>query len=151
MGAAGRHLNHAIKMLQLKEEEFAIINTVKCRPPENRKPYRNELKACRKFLDQQIAALSPQLIVLMGATALNVFFPGKRITDWSGKRIERNFYALFHPSVVNYGKQADKFWMDVEALGDYWCSAYKRYGQRFGVEPDTRQMTLEAFSGSAKA
>lgn len=50
-----------------------MINTVKCRPPENRVPNDEEKSACRKFLVAQIDIVKPQAIILCGATALKSF------------------------------------------------------------------------------
>ena len=52
------------------EEDLYIVNVIKCRPPGNRKPTRSEIEACRPWLERQIALVGPELVLVVGATAL---------------------------------------------------------------------------------
>ncbi len=71
VGRAGRLLEQLLAEAGLdSRRDLYIANVIKCRPPGNRKPSRTELAACRPWLDQQIALIQPELIVLLGATAL---------------------------------------------------------------------------------
>ena len=74
VGRAGQLLNDFLAEAGIsRDEDVYIINTVKCRPPENRVPTEQEQSACRKFLNAQIDIINPRAIVLCGATALKSF------------------------------------------------------------------------------
>lgn len=79
-GRAGKVLDELIAYMDLTENEYAIINTVKCRPPNNRKPTQKELKTCRPFLLAQIEILDPNVIILLGNTAEQAF--SVSLLDW---------------------------------------------------------------------
>ena len=73
VGRAGQLLDQMLDSVGLDSEQDAYIcNVVKCRPPENRKPTPEEMAACSVWLQRQIAAVDPPLIVLAGATALEL-------------------------------------------------------------------------------
>lgn len=112
-GRAGKVLDELIAYMELRENEYAIINTVKCRPPNNRKPSQKELKTCRPFLLAQIELLDPQVIILLGNTAEQAFCVsslhwGEAISIPEGKYLIK----LYHPAALLYrrslmGKQKE--------------------------------------------
>ena len=69
VGRAGQLLNNMIAAMGLRREDVYIANVVKCRPPGNRTPERDECETCIPFLMRQIAAIRPKVIVALGATA----------------------------------------------------------------------------------
>jgi uracil-DNA glycosylase family 4 len=69
VGRAGQLLNNMIAAMGLRREDVYIANVVKCRPPSNRTPERDECETCMPFLMRQIAAIRPRVIVALGATA----------------------------------------------------------------------------------
>jgi uracil-DNA glycosylase len=69
VGRAGQLLNNMIKAMGLEREQVYIANIVKCRPPGNRTPEREECETCSPFLMRQIAVVKPKVIVALGATA----------------------------------------------------------------------------------
>ncbi|MGC1372164.1 MAG: uracil-DNA glycosylase [Candidatus Sulfotelmatobacter sp.] len=69
VGRAGQLLNNMIKAMGLRREDVYIANIVKCRPPGNRTPERDECETCSPFLMRQIAAIKPKAIVALGAVA----------------------------------------------------------------------------------
>ena len=69
VGRAGQLLTNMIKAMGLSREQVYIANIVKCRPPGNRTPERDECETCSPFLMRQIAAVKPKIIVALGATA----------------------------------------------------------------------------------
>src|SRR5581483_8571898 len=69
VGRAGQLLNNMIKAMGIRREDVYIANVVKCRPPGNRTPERDECDTCSPFLMRQIAAIRPKVIVALGATA----------------------------------------------------------------------------------
>jgi DNA polymerase len=71
VGRSGRLLEAMLAAAGLdSERDLYIANVIKCRPPGNRKPSRSEIEACRPWLERQIALVRPQLVLLVGATAL---------------------------------------------------------------------------------
>src|SRR5581483_11851178 len=69
VGRAGQLLNNMIKAMGLRREDVYIANIIKCRPPGNRTPERDECETCSPFLMQQIKVISPKAIVALGAVA----------------------------------------------------------------------------------
>ncbi|MGB7554830.1 MAG: uracil-DNA glycosylase [Candidatus Korobacteraceae bacterium] len=69
VGRAGQLLNNMIAAMGLKREQVYIANIVKCRPPGNRTPERDECETCSPFLMRQIGVICPKIIVALGATA----------------------------------------------------------------------------------
>jgi uracil-DNA glycosylase family 4 len=69
VGRAGQLLNNMIKAMGIAREQVYIANIVKCRPPGNRTPEREECETCSPFLMRQIAVIKPKVIVALGATA----------------------------------------------------------------------------------
>lgn len=109
IGRAGQLLRKFLFETGFKAEDFYIANTIKCRPPKNRKPTREEKEACRHFLENQIALVNPKIIVLVGATALESFNDDKKLTisKARGEIFERvvgnqtrKFFPIFHPSYL---------------------------------------------------
>src|ERR1700722_2262420 len=69
VGRAGQLLNNMIKAMGITREQVYIANIVKCRPPGNRTPEREECETCSPFLMRQIAVIKPKVVVALGATA----------------------------------------------------------------------------------
>jgi DNA polymerase len=69
VGRAGQLLNNMISAMGLRREQVYIANVVKCRPPQNRTPERDECETCSPFLMRQIATIRPRIIVALGAVA----------------------------------------------------------------------------------
>ena len=69
VGRAGQLLTRMLTVIHIQREEVYITNTVKCRPPENRKPTPTEQAACRSYLERQIALVRPKLLVALGGVA----------------------------------------------------------------------------------
>lgn len=111
VGRAGQLLNEFLAEAGIsRENDIYMINTVKCRPPENRVPTDEEKAACRKFLDAQIDIIKPEAIVLCGATALKSFVEldkKQTISKVRGKwmtvtvdGVEYKAITIFHPSYL---------------------------------------------------
>ncbi len=111
VGRAGQLMNEFLSEAGIsREDDIYMINTVKCRPPENRVPTEEEKSACRKFLDAQIDIIKPDAIVLCGATALKSFVEldkKQTISKVRGKwmtvtvdRVEYKAITIFHPSYL---------------------------------------------------
>ncbi len=86
IGRAGQLLTKMIEAIDLKRDDVYIANVVKSRPPENRTPEADEIKACRPFLWRQIAVIKPKLIVTLGNPATQLLLETKiGITQLRGK------------------------------------------------------------------
>jgi DNA polymerase len=76
---------------------------VKCRPPGNRDPLPEELTACNEYLERQIAALNPKIIITLGRYSMSKFMPGAKISTVHGqmRRVSDRFViAMFHPAAA---------------------------------------------------
>ena len=111
VGRAGQLLDEFLKDAGIsRDNDVYIINTVKCRPPENRVPTDDEKAACRKFLEAQIDLINPKAIILCGATAMKSFLTldkKQTISKVRGQWVDvvvdgKNYKAMtiFHPSYL---------------------------------------------------
>lgn len=105
VGRAGQLLDRILAAIDLTREEVYIANVVKCRPPNNRVPTREEAKACLPYLYRQIELVQAKIIVLLGNTALqNLISPAATITKTRGQWLESKsgikIIASFHPAAV---------------------------------------------------
>ncbi|MCL4543234.1 MAG: uracil-DNA glycosylase [Chloroflexi bacterium] len=103
VGAAGKFLEEMLRSAGLSRSEVFITNVVKCRPPNNRDPLPEEIEACVPYLDEQIAALNPMVIVTLGRFSMARFFPDERISRIHGiSRVldSRTVVPLYHPAAA---------------------------------------------------
>ena len=77
VGRAGQLLTRMLASVDLTRDEVYICNTVKCRPPGNRNPEADELAACRPFLDAQLAAIRPKVVLALGSVATQALLQTK--------------------------------------------------------------------------
>ena len=101
VGAAGVFLDQLLVQAGLKRADVFITNIIKCRAPNNRDPVPNEVSACTPWLDQQIEAIKPKLIITMGRYATERFLPGETISKLRGRvrrRFGLNIYPVLHPA-----------------------------------------------------
>lgn len=118
VGRAGQLLDRLITAQDLPDSCYHICNIVKCRPPENRVPTRDEAKTCMPLLAKQIRFAKPKVLILLGGTAYKYFMnPEDTITKARGRWIEKNgFFILptFHPAyVLRNGREKITLWNDV--------------------------------------
>src|SRR5437763_13572866 len=85
VGPSGQLLQELLKSINLEREDVFITNVVKCRPPDNRDPLPAEIGACNDYLDRQIAAIQPLVIVTLGRHSMAKFFSGKKSTPIHGR------------------------------------------------------------------
>ncbi|MFT4627283.1 MAG: uracil-DNA glycosylase family 4 [Myxococcota bacterium] len=106
VGAAGEMLDKMlVNVLGLERSSTYILNVVKCRPPNNRDPEPSEVSRCRPFLERQLDALQPKVVLVLGSVALRTLFddPRARITRERGQwREYRGVPVLptFHPAYL---------------------------------------------------
>jgi len=100
VGRAGQLLTQMIeKGLKIPRPDVYICNIIKCRPPENRKPEKDEIAACRQFVERQIDAVRPRVIVALGATAVETIL-GKNQSMGSLRGQWHEFHGI--PLMVTY-------------------------------------------------
>jgi len=103
VGPAGQFLNELLASIGLRREQVYITNVVKGRPPQNRDPLPDEIRACRIWLDRQIELIRPKMIVTLGRYSMALFFPGKSISKIHGTAQKRDniiYYAMYHPAAA---------------------------------------------------
>jgi uracil-DNA glycosylase len=133
VGRAGQLLNNMIKAMGIAREDVYIANIVKCRPPGNRQPERDECATCSPFLMRQIAAIKPKVIVALGATAAKTllamnasmmqlrgrfydFRPaGMRSNDpdWDGCKLAVTYHPAF---LLRDPRQKGEAWKDLQMV-----------------------------------
>ena len=115
VGPAGKLLDDMLSIIDLDREKCYIANIVKCRPPRNRDPQPEEQAACEKYLQAQMALLSPKIIVCLGRiAAMRLIREDYRITREHGQWVEKAgvaMTALYHPAAIlrDPGKRPETF------------------------------------------
>jgi DNA polymerase len=103
VGAAGHFLEELLASIGMRRDQVFICNVVKCRPPGNRDPLPEEVETCSVFLDRQIRALNPKLIVTLGRFSLARFLPNARISAVHGQARTANgrpVVPMYHPAAA---------------------------------------------------
>ncbi len=103
VGPAGHFLNELLAAAGLDRSSVFITNVVKHRPPENRDPLPDEMTACSVYLDRQIEAINPKVIVTLGRFSMAKFFPGAKISQIHGQAKLQNGHmvvAMYHPAAA---------------------------------------------------
>jgi uracil-DNA glycosylase family 4 len=133
VGRAGQLLNNMIKAMGLRREDVYIANIVKCRPPGNRQPERDECETCSPFLMRQIATVKPKAMVALGATAaknllaINApmselrgrwydFKPAGSDPSWPGARLAVTYHPAF---LLRDPRQKGETWKDLQMVMKY--------------------------------
>ena len=136
VGRAGQLLNNMIKAMGIRREDVYIANVVKCRPPGNRTPERDECETCSPFLMRQIAVIKPKVVVALGAVsaknllAINApmselrgrfydFMPaGARSSDpsWQGAKLAVTYHPAF---LLRDPRQKGEAWKDLQMVMKY--------------------------------
>ena len=133
VGRAGQLLNNMIKAMGITREQVYIANVVKCRPPGNRTPEREECETCSPFLMRQIAVIKPKVVVALGAVAAKNllamkasmaqlrgrfydFKPtGARSSDpdWNGCKLAVTYHPAF---LLRDPRQKGEAWKDLQMV-----------------------------------
>lgn len=101
IGRAGKLLEFLLKQIGYDRQSVWIGNIVKHRPPENRDPTPDEIRACKPYLTQQIEIINPKLIVTLGRFSMNYFLPTAKISEARGKTHDlrqSTLYPVYHPA-----------------------------------------------------
>ena len=121
VGRAGQLLNNMIKAMGLRREDVYIANIIKCRPPNNRTPERDECETCSPFLMRQIAAIKPKAIVALGAVAaktlLAINAPMSEFRghwyDFRGTKLAVTYHPAF---LLRDPRQKKETWKDLQMV-----------------------------------
>ncbi|MEK6407408.1 MAG: uracil-DNA glycosylase [Acidobacteriota bacterium] len=124
VGRAGQLLDKIIAAIGLKREDVYIANIVKCRPPGNRTPERDEVDTCEPFLFRQLAFIQPDVIVALGSPAFQCLMKTREpITRARGEWREWNGIKLmptFHPAfLLRSPDKKREVWEDMKKVRDY--------------------------------
>ena len=132
VGAAGKRLDMILEDTGINREDVYITNIVKCRPPKNRVPSKQEEEACIEFINQEIEIINPKIICIMGNTAYGTLLNGKEITKNHGKIVEKDgkkFFITFHPAATIYNQK----------LVDELKNDFRKLAEFLGIEDQTKQ------------
>lgn len=124
VGRAGQLLDKIIVAIGLKREEVYIANIVKCRPPGNRTPERDEVSTCEPFLWRQLAFIRPEVIVALGSPAFQCLLrtrePITRVRgewrEWNGIKVMPTFHPAF---LLRSPDKKREVWEDMKKVRDY--------------------------------
>jgi len=125
VGDAGTLLNKMLKAIKIEREKIYITNVVNYRPPNNRKPEKSEINRYSEYLKEHISIIDPQILILMGSTAMESLFGGnKRISkergQWKEIIIKQKTYKsiiTFHPAYLLRQPDQKKFsWEDLKII-----------------------------------
>ena len=103
VGAAGQFLDELLAQARLKREDVWIGNVVKCRPPGNRDPQPEELISCDEYLERQIRAINPKIIITLGRFSMGKFIPSVKISTAHGQMRKvgsRFIIPMYHPAAA---------------------------------------------------
>jgi uracil-DNA glycosylase len=121
VGRAGQLLNNMIKAMGLRREDVYIANIIKCRPPGNRTPERDECETCSPFLMRQIAVIKPKVIVALGAVAAKTLLAVNapmaelrgRWYDFRGTKLAVTYHPAF---LLRDPRQKKEAWKDLQRV-----------------------------------
>lgn len=130
VGAAGQQLNKILEYVEIPREEIFVNNSCLCRPPNNRAPILEEIKACNPRLKLEISIIKPKLIVCLGKIAVTALFgefkgPLKQFFDRDDLEITLNEYTskvivTYHPSALlrntNFKRNSIPHWNKIKEL-----------------------------------
>jgi uracil-DNA glycosylase len=112
VGRAGQLLNKMIQLIGMKREEVYIANVVKCRPPGNRTPEKDEVEACSPFLLRQIETIRPRLVCCLGAPAMRTLLGiSEGISKVRGHFLDygpAKAFVTFHPAYILRNPREEK-------------------------------------------
>lgn len=103
VGKSGKLLTTMIEEIGLSREDVFITSILHCRPPNNRTPTRSEKEICRPYIDKQIELINPEIIILLGNTAISSMVGSWKVTESHGAFFEaqgRTYFMTFHPAAA---------------------------------------------------
>jgi uracil-DNA glycosylase len=124
VGRAGQLLNNMISAMGIKREDVYIANVVKCRPPSNRTPEKDECDTCSPFLMRQIDIIKPKVIVALGAVAAkNLLAVNDSMSNLRGRWYDfrdSKLLVTYHPAyLLRDPRQKKEAWKDLQMVMKY--------------------------------
>jgi len=124
VGRAGKLLTQMIEAMSLKREDVYICNVVKCRPPENRLPEKDEIATCSPFLMRQLGVINPKVICCLGAcSAQTLLETTQGISRFRGEWFDfrgAKLIATYHPAYLLRNPAAkSEVWKDLQKVMAY--------------------------------
>lgn len=121
VGRAGKLLTDMIAAMGLRRQDVYICNVVKCRPPENRLPEKDEIAACSPFLARQLAVISPKVVCCLGAcSAQTLLNTNQGISRFRGEWFDYHgakLIATYHPAYLLRNPAAkSEVWKDLQKV-----------------------------------
>jgi DNA polymerase len=121
VGRAGQLLDKIIEACKMKRSDVYILNTIKCRPPQNRNPLPEEVDRCRPFFEQQLEIIRPEFICCLGAVAagalLETKLPLSRLRGQLHRWRWANVLVTYHPAYLLRNPPAKRqVWEDMQFL-----------------------------------
>ncbi len=121
VGRAGQLLNNMIKAMGIRREDVYIGNIIKCRPPGNRTPERDECETCSPFLMRQIEAIHPKALVALGAVAAKTLLAiNAPMTELRGRWYDfrgTKLAVTYHPAfLLRDPRQKKEAWKDLQMV-----------------------------------
>lgn len=126
VGRAGKLLDEILFSMGVTRDDVYITNTVKCRPPQNRNPFHEEIESCSDYLNQQIQSINPSIIILLGKVAANRMLG----TDESMSELRQVIFnhqpsntpmiVFYHPAyLLRSPLQKKQMWADIKFTLQY--------------------------------
>lgn len=128
VGAAGKNLDKLLEKVGLRREDIYIANILKCRPPQNRDPLSEEIKAHTPWLLKQIKDMKPKIVCSLGNYATKFFLAGTnvdlmkkqegitsvhgKIQDLEIEGVNFRLIPLFHPAAIIYNRKLEPLWIE---------------------------------------
>ena len=144
VGASGKFLDQLLEQAGVTRDEVFIGNVVKCRPPGNRDPQKDELAECDLYLEEQIKTINPSIIVTLGRFSMNKFIPGVKITTVHGqmhKVGDRFVIPMYHPAAaLHQAALKPSILADFAKLPDQLNEARKALGRDTKIEKGKKEI-----------
>jgi uracil-DNA glycosylase len=141
VGRAGQLLNNMISAMGIRREDVYIANIIKCRPPGNRTPEREECDTCSPFLMRQIEVVKPKMIVALGAIAAKTLLSVNdsminlrgQIYDYRNTKLA----VTYHPAyLLRDPRQKKETWKDLQMVMKYLGMPMPKDKEQPGVKPE---------------
>ena len=121
VGKAGQLLTKIIESIHLQREDVYICNVIKCRPPNNRFPEKDEITTCSPFLLRQLEAIKPKIICCLGAAAAQTLLRTKSSIGWLRGRFQdyrgAKIIVTYHPAYLLRNPEAKRdVWEDMKKI-----------------------------------
>nr|WP_237073440.1 uracil-DNA glycosylase [Prosthecochloris sp. GSB1] len=125
VGRSGKLLDKILEAIGFSRNDVFICNIIKCRPPENRNPLKDEIECCMPWLTGQLELIAPKMLLLLGRVAANTILDNKQsMNGMRGKIIRWNGFdtvVTYHPAALlrnpNWKRQC---WEDVQMLRQHY-------------------------------